>query len=143
MKRGLLVIALGIVFLVAITWLGTFITEYMPHSPTAQIQTSQVGPDDITLRVDPNPPSLDQPATLSIRVLQHSSHQPVRHAHVVVDGGMETMDMGTTEVVAQEQSAGMYVAHMPFSMSGPWQIQVLVSSAGQPALNAVFTIMTQ
>jgi hypothetical protein len=143
MKRRLLIIALGITFLIAITWLGTFITEYIPHSPTAQVQTSQVGPYDITLRVDPNPPSLDQPATLSIQVQQHTSHQPVSHAHVVIDGGMESMDMGTTEVVAKEQDAGKYVARMPFSMSGPWQIQVLISSPGQPTVNAVFTITTQ
>jgi len=52
MRRGLLVIALGVTFLIGITWLGTFITNYVPQHPTPQVSTSQVGPYDVTLRVD-------------------------------------------------------------------------------------------
>jgi hypothetical protein len=143
MKRQLLVIAIGIASLIALTWLGTFITTYIPHPPTFQIQTAQAGPYDITLRIDPNPPSPDRPATLSIQILQHTSHQPLNNAHVTINGAMPSMGMGTTEIVAQEQSPGKYIAHMPFSMSGPWQIQVLISLPGQPVLSAVFMVVTR
>jgi hypothetical protein len=143
MKRGLLVIAFGIAFLIAITWLGTFIADYIPYRPTPQVQTSSVGSYDVTLRVNPNPPSLDQPATLSVQIQQHASRQPVSNMHVVIDGTMESMDMGTTEVEAKEQGTGLYVARMPFSMSGLWQIQILFSKPGLATLNAVFTVTTQ
>lgn len=142
-RKQFFVLALGATFLIVLTWLGTFATTYVAPQMTAQIQTVQVGPDDVTLRVDPNPPSISQPATLSIRVSRHTSHQPLQHAQVTLDGTMETMEMGTTEVKAAGEGAGMYVARMPFTMSGPWQVQVLIAVAGQPLLNAVFTVTAQ
>lgn len=143
MRKRLLIIVLGIAFLGGITWLGTFVGDYVPSRPTSQVQTSQVGSYVVTLRVDPNPPSLTQPATLSIQLLQQTSRQPVAGVHVVIDGSMESMSMGTTEVIAQDLGKGMYTASMPFSMSGPWQIQILISIPNQPVLNAVFTVATQ
>lgn len=140
MKRGLLVIALGVGFLIAITWLATYITNIVPLRPTPQTSTSQVGPYDVTLRVDPNPPPHDQPTTLSLSLLQHESRQPVSGARVIVNASMEEMEMGTLQVEAQSQDTGIYVAHLPFSMQGLWQVQVLISSPGQPTLNAVFSV---
>lgn len=142
MKKKLLILVFGGAFLIGITWLGTFFGDYVPSHPTPQVQTTQIGLYSVTLRVDPNPPSLDQPATLSLQILQRSSQQPVKGAHITIDGAMESMSMGTTEVQAKELGNGMYTASMPFSMSGSWQMQVLISSPGQPDLNAVFTVAT-
>ena len=142
-RKQFFVIALGITFLIALTWLGTFATTYVAPKTTAQIQIAHIGPDNVTLHIDPNPPSIAQPATLSIQVVEHTSHQPLQNAQLILDGTMETMDMGTTEVKATGQGAGIYVARMPFVMSGPWQVQVHIAVPGQPTLTALFTVMTQ
>ncbi len=143
MRRKLLILAAGLFLLMAITWVVGYFGDYVIPRTTPRTQTTLVGPDDVTLSVNPNPPPLDPPALLSIQVQNHNTHQPVSGLHVVIDGAMESMDMGTTEAVASAQSAGLYTARFPFAMSGPWQLQILLSSAGQPVLNAVFTISTQ
>lgn len=143
MKRGLLVIVLGITFLILITWLGTFITTFVVHRTTAQVQTARVGPYEVILRVDPNPPPITETTTFIIQVLSNSSRQPVPHAHVTLDSNMETMDMEAEPVEARLRSDGTYIASFQFSMSGPWQIQVLVSTPDSATLNAIFEVMTQ
>jgi hypothetical protein len=143
MKRGLLIIALGLGFLIAITWLGTFATTYVLPKTTAQVQTMQVGPYDISLRVDPNPPSTQQLSLLTVQIRQHGSQQPVSKVLVTLAGTMETMDMGAITAVTRAQTAGTYVGSLQFAMSGPWQVQVLVSGPGQPVLTAIFTISAQ
>ena len=51
MKRGLLVIALGIAFLILMTWIGTLLDSLVPHTVTAQVQTAQAGPYHVTFQV--------------------------------------------------------------------------------------------
>ena len=131
MKRGLLVIALGIVFLVLMTWIGTLLDSIVPHRVTAQVQTAQAGPYHVTFHVNPNPPLITQPATLSIQVLLNASQQPVINAHVSLMSNMETMDMGIEQIEAQSQGNGLYLARAQFSMSGPWQVQVIISLPGE------------
>jgi len=143
MKRRLVILVLGVAFLVAITWLGTFVTNYSVPHLTPQVQTTQVGIYTVTLRVAPNPPSIEQPATLSIQIQQTTSHQPVSNLQVSVNGAMGEMDMSTPSMPARGQGAGTYIARVPLSMSGSWQIQVLISTPGQPVWNAVFTVATQ
>src|SRR5437764_4849662 len=63
MRRGLLTIALGIAFLILVTWLGTVVTNIVPHNPTAPVQEKQAGPYSVTLQITPNPPPITQPAT--------------------------------------------------------------------------------
>lgn len=140
MKRGLLIIGLGLAFLVIVTGVGTFITNYMPTMNTPQTQTSQAGPYTVTLRVDPNPPSTSQPATFSVQIQQNSSHQPLEGARVTLEGAQEDMGLDTAVIEAREQGAGMYVARVPFSMSGSWQMQVAIALPGQPAVNAAFKV---
>src|SRR5712691_173391 len=127
MRRSLLVIALGITFLILITWLGSIITNIVPHRVTAQVQTVQAGPYSITMQVNPNPPPITQPATLSIQVLDSTSQQAVTNAHVTLESSMETMDMGIDSANAHSQGNGTYLATVQFSMSGPWQIRVIVA----------------
>ena len=140
MKRGLLVIAIEITFLILMTWLGTIITNIVPHRTTAQVQTTQAGPYSVTLQVNPNPPSISQPATLSIQVQLSATHQPVSNAHVTLASNMETMDMGTDHEEARSSGNGKYLAHVQFSMSGPWAVQVAISSPGTPTAIAMFEV---
>jgi YtkA-like protein len=144
MRRALLVIALGIVFLILMTWIGTLLDSIVPHRVTAQVQTAQAGPYHMTFQVNPNPPLITHPATLSIQVLLNDSQQPVTNAHVTLMSNMETMDMGIDPVEAQSQGNGIYLANVQFSMSGPWKVQVVVSLPGEKkTANATFEVAAQ
>src|SRR2546430_11989397 len=114
MRRNLLVVVLGIAFLILITWLGTIITTIVPSRVTAQVQSAQAGPYQITLQVDPNPPVITQPATLSLQVLVKSSQQPVTRAHVTLESDMVAMGMGIDQVDARSQGNGTYLASAQF-----------------------------
>ncbi len=140
MRRNLLVVALGISFLILITWAGTIITTIVPQRVTAQVQTTHVGPLQITLQVDPNPPRSTQPATLVVRVLQSSSQLPVMNAHVTLASTMETMDMGTERVAASALGGGTYQASVQFDMSGPWQVVINVAVPGAAPVSVSFQV---
>ena len=144
MKRGLLVIALGIAFLILMTWIGTLLDSVVPHRVTAQVQTAQAGPYHLALQVNPNPPVTSHPATLSLQVTLSASQQPVTNAHVTLMSNMETMDMGIDPVESQSQGNGIYLASVPLSMSGPWQVQVVISLPGnKQAMSATFEVAVQ
>ncbi|HLI88779.1 MAG TPA: FixH family protein [Ktedonobacteraceae bacterium] len=143
MRRRLVIIVLGIGFLIFMAWLGTSLTEVLPHQPTAAVQTAQAGPYQLTIRVDPNPPPITRPASLSIQVVSSASQQLVTNARVTVESTMTTMDMGTDQTSAIVQNNGLYLAHVQFSMSGPWQVRILVAQPGAHIESATFEIMTQ
>lgn len=146
MRRRLLVIALGISFLIGMTWLGTVVTSIVPRHPTAQVQTLYAGPYELTVRVNPNPPLITQPTALTLNIVRPSGsgvQQTVTNAHVTVEGSMETMDMGTGRAPALVQAGGMYLGHIQFSMSGLWQVRVLVDAPGTKTESALFEVMVQ
>lgn len=143
MRRGLLVIALGILFLVGITVLGTVITNYVPATTTPQSQTARVGLYTITMRVDPYPPSIEQPATLSLHLQQSATDQPINDAQLTIDGSMAEMEMGVPSITANALGAGNYRVRIPFSMSGLWQIQVSIALPRQPELHTAFSVHVQ
>lgn len=143
MRRNLLVVVLGISFLILMTWLGTIITTLVPHRVTAQLQTAQAGPYQVTLQVNPNPPRITQPATLSLQVLNSTSRQPVMNAQVMLENNMESMDMGTDKANASPHGDGSYIANVQFSMSGLWQIRVNIVVPGAKAESAVFEVTAQ
>lgn len=143
MRRNLLVVGLGIIFLILITALGTIITTIVPRRATAQVQNAQAGPYQITMQVDPNPPLIAQPATLSLQVLMVSSQQPVTRARVTLESDMVAMDMGTDQVDASSQGNGTYLASIQFPMSGLWRIQVIVAVPGTSSASATFEVTVQ
>ena len=140
MRRKLLILALGIVFLIVMAWAGTVLTEIIPGRATPQTQSAQAGSYKITLRVDPNPPSVSRPATLTLQIVHNASSQLVTNAHVTVVSDMETMDMGTDRAIAHVQSNGLYSVPVQFVMSGTWRVQVLISVAGAQTESAVFEV---
>ena len=144
MKRSLLAIALGIAFLILMIWIGTMLDSIVPHGVTAKVQTAQAGPYHVTFQVNPNPPLTTQATTLSVQVLLNASQQPVANAYVTLMSNMQTMDMGIDEVEAQSQGNGMYLAHVQFSMSGPWRVQVIISLPGaKQTARATFEVAAQ
>jgi YtkA-like len=138
MRRKLLVLALGIVFLIVMAWAGTVLTEILPARATAQTQSVQAGAYKITLRVDPNPPSVSRPATLTFQIVHNASL--VTNARVTVVSSMDTMDMGTDRAVAHVQSNGLYSVPVQFLMSGTWQVQVLIFITGAQTESATFEV---
>lgn len=141
MKRGLLLLAVGISLLVLVTALGTFITNYMPTMQTPRVQTTQAGPYTITLRVDPNPPSTEQPTTCTIQLSRNAA--PLNGARVTLEGTQADMGLTTSAVTAHAQGTGQYVARVSFSMDGAWQMQVTISLPGQPTTHAAFMVTAQ
>jgi hypothetical protein len=131
----------GITLLVLVTALGTFITNYMPAMQTPQVQTAQAGPYTVTLRIDPNPPSTEQPATCTIQISQNAA--PLSGAQVTLEGTQADMGLTTSAVTARAQGAGQYVARVSFSMDGSWQMQVAISFPGQPTTHAAFMVTAQ
>ena len=142
MKRKLLVLALGFGFLIAVSWFGGLMSNAVSHKPTAAVQTAQAGPYQITLQVDPNPPSETQPATISIQVA-NASRQAVTDAQVFVDSTMEAMDMGTVRNEAHAQGNGVYRAQVQFAMGGPWGLLVSVHRPGQKTVSTTFQVTAQ
>jgi hypothetical protein len=72
-----------------------------------------------------------------------SSPQAVSNAHVVIESDMESMDMGTAHTDAKSQGDGMYVADVQFTMSGLWQVQVVVTTPGSQPVTATFEVTAQ
>ena len=144
MKRGLVVITLGVAFLMLMTWIGTLLDSAIPHPVTAQIQTAQAGPYHLTFQVNPNPPVASHSIILSIQVTLRVSQQPVTNAHVSLASNMQAMDMAIDQVEAQSQGNGMYLAKVQFTMNGSWQVQVIIASPGaKQAVSTTFEIGVQ
>jgi hypothetical protein len=141
MRRKLLILCLGILFLILLSWLGTSLTELLPARPSAQVQIANAGPYQITFRVDPNPPSPAKPATLTLQIVHSSTQQLVTNARVSVESNMETMDMGTDIANAHSQSDGTYHVSVQFAMDGSWQVRVFVAVPGVKIESATFEVV--
>lgn len=143
-KRKLLVLLLGIGGLIVITWVAAVVPDQITFKrPSASVQTAQAGPYQVTLQVEPNPPTTTSPATLSLQVVRRDTMQQVNNAHITLASSMETMDMGTDYATAQQQSDGSYQAHVQFSMSGPWQLHVAIAMPRASVQSVNFEVTAQ
>lgn len=140
-RRQLLILFLGFGSLIAITFMGTSIESIVALlHPTNAIQKAQAGPYQITLQITPNPPTTTRPTNLTLQIVHSTTQQLLTNAHVSVESAMESMDMGTDRVNASPQNAGTYVAQVPFTMSGIWQVKVVIAIPGKRPESAVFEI---
>jgi len=143
-RRQLLILVLGFGSLIAITLIGTSIESIVAFfHPTNSIQKAQAGPYQITLQVTPNPPSITRPAHLTLQIVHSATQQLLTNAHVSVKSNMEAMDMGTDRVDASQQSDGTYLVRLQFTMSGIWQVRVVIAIPGKKTESAVFVIAAQ
>lgn len=143
MKRNLLILLLGIGFLLVMTWAGAILPDLLPQRQSARVQTAQAGPYEVTLQVDPNPPHITRPTTLSLQIVRRDTQQLVDHARVTLASNMETMDMGTAQATAQWQGNGTYQAQAQFSMSGPWRLLISIAVPGARTEQATFEVTAQ
>ena len=142
-RRNVLVILLGLGGLFVITLIGSNLESILPQHATAAKQVVQAGPYQITLLVSPNPPNTTTPANLTIQIVKKATAQLVTNATVLLVNSMETMDMGTSQNQARLQNDGSYLAHLPFTMSGRWQVRVLVTVPSEQTLSATFEVTAQ
>lgn len=144
MRRRLLIVALGITFLIVMTAIGTLLDTIVPRRATAPVQTAQAGPYQVTLQISPNPPRINQPASVSLQIVRSEGQQLVTNAHVTLENTMETMEeMGTDHLTAQTQSPGTYQAQVHLTMSGAWAIRVNITQPGQSTASTTFEITAQ
>jgi hypothetical protein len=139
-QRNVFVLLLGLGFLFIITMLGSNLETFLPQHPTAANQIVQTDSYQITLLVSPNPPHTTDPANLTIQIIKTSTRQLVTNATVVLENNMRVMDMGTGRDQAKLQNDGSYLAHLAFTMGGPWQVRVLVTVPGAPTFSAIFEV---
>src|SRR5258708_4147332 len=136
-RRQLLIFVLGFGSLIAITFIGTSIESIVAFlHPTNPIQKAQAGPYQVT----PNPPATTRPADLTLQIVHSATQQLLTNAHVSVESNMEAMDMGTDHIDASQQSTGIYLARVQFTMSGIWQVRVVIAIPGKKTESAVFAI---
>lgn len=143
-QQTIFVILLGLFFLLVITLLISNITSLLPHrSLTVTNQMVQSGPYQVALWVTPHLAHVTDPADLTVRIVKQKTHQLITHATVFLVNSMESMNMGTGQNQARLQHDGNYLAHLPFTMSGRWQVRVLVTVPGEQTFSVTFQVKAQ
>ncbi len=88
-----------------------------------QRSSAQSAPAGITVTVDPVPPRVGEPATVTI-ILRDAQGNPVNVSDLRVVGSMTHAGMKPVVAKAREISPGRYVATLEFTMGGDWFIVV-------------------
>ncbi|MBX5456887.1 MAG: FixH family protein [Thermogemmatispora sp.] len=140
MRRNLLVILLGLLFLALLTWLGGLVANLPAASSESGQQQVRAGPYEVTLQLNPDPPLSTQPATIVLRIAEAASGTLIKDAHVQVESTMPEMDMGLPTVSALPSSDGLYRARVQFVMAGLWQLHVTIQRAAHPDTSLLFQV---
>jgi hypothetical protein len=99
------------------------------NTPTMQ-PAQTAGAFSVSLKVDPDPPVPMKDALMELKLLD-SKGQPISGADLSFDLTMPGMKMPINHPEVIETSKGVYQANTLFSMAGKWQVQVLVTYAGE------------
>ncbi|WP_069803253.1 FixH family protein [Thermogemmatispora onikobensis] len=142
MRRNLLVILLGLLFLALLTWLGGLVASIPPAPAESGSQQARAGLYEVTLQLSPDPPLSTQPATIALRIAEAASGSLVNDARVQVESTMPEMNMGLPTVTARLSSDGLYRARLQFAMSGLWQLRVTIQRTAHPEAAALFQVTT-
>ncbi|WP_376795341.1 FixH family protein [Thermogemmatispora sp.] len=140
MRRNLLVILLGLLFLALLTWLGGLVANITPTSSEPGAQQARAGPYEVTLQLSPNPPLSSQPSTIVLRIVETANGSLVNDARVQIEGTMPEMNMGLPTVSARPGNDGLYRARLQFVMGGLWQLRVLIQRSTSPNVIALFQL---
>lgn len=110
-------------------------------SSTSITQTKQVGNLSVTLTVVPG--NVDASHTVTAKVTDTRSGQPVSNAHIEVSTNMEVMDMGTAQAIMRGGTP-TYTATFPqdaaFSMPGIWDIGLKISLPKHSPVVVIFAV---
>lgn len=111
-----------------------------PTNPAPAVQTQSAGGLNATLQVSPGRVNTTHTVTLHIT---DTNGSPVTNAHVQLITKMQAMDMGVAQQVASENGAtytATFTASDAFSMSGTWDIHVVIQRAGKPNVTMTFSV---
>ncbi len=139
-RRRLLILLFGLGCLFAITLLGSSLEALIPRPASSPTQVQQAGLYQVTLQIAPNPPSLSQPATLTLQIVRSDTRQLLTDARVEIAATMEGMLMDDVKLNAVGQRDGTYQARFQFSMSGAWDLHVSIIVAGKATETATFSV---
>ena len=114
-----------------------------PATPAATPKTSMPGMDmsavdplTVTAKIGSIPKSGDNKLMITVA---DKAGKPVTGAKVIATVSMVTMDMGTARPEVFELGAGKYSTTVAFGMSGPWKVQLHVTSDGHKPQTKAFT----
>ena len=80
----------------------------------------------IVPEVEPHPPRVGQ-VTVTVRVTQISSGNPITRAQVRLEGNMSHAGMAAVFAEAREIEPGVYQTNMELTMAGDWLLSVYVT----------------
>ncbi len=70
-------------------------------------------------------------AAASIRLhLTDSEGLPIEQASIVSHASMSAMRMSPTHIEIEPLGQGLYLAHIRFSMTGAWNVEIIAQAAG-------------
>ena len=104
------------------------------------VQTQSANGLTVTLQVSPGRVNTTNTVTLHIK---DSSGTPVTNAHVKMITNMQLMDMGTALQNATANGAtytASFTASDAFSMSGKWDVRVIIQRAGHTDVTMTFSV---
>jgi len=94
-----------------------------------------------TLRIDPNPPTPMQEATLEL-TLRDGQGRAILGASVQLDLTMPGMQMPVNQPQVTEVGRGVYRARAMFTMAGEWEVRADVNHGGEQ-LEFTFPLRTK
>jgi len=136
--RGV-ILGSGLLVLAMLTWvhLGLGALLFPPaRGPARQVATA--GALRVTLLADSGEMLVGNHNTISLAV-SDATGRAITGAKVIVSADMLTMPMPVPTVDAV-WAQGKYTAHPIFSMAGPWQLTVTITSLGQSPVHAAFRV---
>ena len=104
------------------------------------VQTQSASGLTVTLQVSPGRVNTTNTVTLHIK---DSSGVPVTNAHVKMITNMQVMDMGVSQQNANANGAtytASFTASDAFSMSGVWDVRVIIQRAGHADMTMTFSV---
>ena len=138
LARGV-ILGSGLLVLALLAWahLGLGALLFPPASDPAR-QVATAGALQVTLLADSGEMVVGNHNTISLAV-NDAAGKAITGAKVTVAADMLEMPMPVPPVNATWTS-GKYIAHPIFSMAGPWQLTVTISTPGQQTVHATFRI---
>jgi hypothetical protein len=119
---------------------GPTLTATPPN--TLRTQTKEVGNLSVTLTVTPAQTNVIN--TVTVKLTDRRSGQPVMNAHIEISTNMEIMDMGTVRATMTANGPVYRATFQPFvtfSMSGVWDLTLTLQLPGQAPQKVVFGVL--
>lgn len=142
-RRRAIFVSLGILAFLLVVGLGDAFGGFLPHTtaPFANGHAQTAGDFQVMLQFTPNPPKYSNDAATLVQVtIQARAGQIAVGTRVQLGLTMVTMDMGTSQTLAQGVGQGRYQARVAFLMPGAWQVIVTVMPPAGAGASTTFDV---